>query len=322
MILLWGLPGDRPLASVCAALKRLGAPFLFLDQRAALETEIELCVDGDVCGELRYEGRSLDLAQVAAVYARPYDSRRLPLAQGGSDAPAYRYALGLEDLLSSFCDLTPALVVNRPAAMAMNNSKPYQAERIRSLGFRVPATLVTTDPEAVLEFWHQHGEVVYKSVSGVRSVVARLTEGRVARLENVRFCPTQFQEYISGEDVRVHVVGDDVFACCVASTADDYRYPGPDDGVRITPLELPSHINGRCRDLARTMGLPVAGIDLRRSRDGEWYCFEVNPSPGFSYYEQETGQPIHLVLARLLASEIMGEHHRSRGELDEDTKGS
>jgi hypothetical protein len=56
----------------------------------------------------------------------------------------------------------------------------------------------------------------------------------------------------------------------------------------------------RCRAMVREMGLLVAGIDLRRSPDGAWYCFEVNPSPGFTFFEAGTGQPIADMIARLL----------------------
>ena len=34
--------------------------------------------------------------------------------------------------------------------------------------------------------------------------------------------------------------------------------------------------------------------------DGEYVCFEVNPCPGFIYYERHTGQPISAALADLL----------------------
>ena len=50
------------------------------------------------------------------------------------------------------------------------------------------------------------------------------------------------------------------------------------------------------------MNLPVAGIDLRRSPDGEWFCLEVNPSPAFSYYQAHAGLPISDAIARLLAA--------------------
>jgi hypothetical protein len=46
------------------------------------------------------------------------------------------------------------------------------------------------------------------------------------------------------------------------------------------------------------MGLIVAGIDLRLSNN----CFEINPSPGFTYYQRLTGHRIDESIAHLLAS--------------------
>jgi hypothetical protein len=37
------------------------------------------------------------------------------------------------------------------------------------------------------------------------------------------------------------------------------------------------------------------------AHDGRVICFEVNPSPAFSYYERHTGQPIARELALWLA---------------------
>jgi D-alanine-D-alanine ligase-like ATP-grasp enzyme len=54
--------------------------------------------------------------------------------------------------------------------------------------------------------------------------------------------------------------------------------------------------------MAAAMELFVAGTDLRKTPGGDWYCFEVNPSPGFICYEQPTDQPI----ARLLANGPIG----------------
>lgn len=87
--------------------------------------------------------------------------------------------------------------------MASNNHKPYQTNQIRKSGFAVPETVVTTDPNAVLDFWQRHGAVIYKSNSGVRSIVARLPDMHRERLGNVAWCPTQFQQYIPGVDHRV-----------------------------------------------------------------------------------------------------------------------
>jgi hypothetical protein len=63
------------------------------------------------------------------------------------------------------------------------------------------------------EFCDRLGDVVYKSVNGVRSVVSRVTPKKRAQLTAVATCPTQFQEYVSGVDYRVHVIGSDVYVC-------------------------------------------------------------------------------------------------------------
>jgi glutathione synthase/RimK-type ligase-like ATP-grasp enzyme len=97
------------------------------------------------------------------------------------------------------------------------------------------------------------------------------------------------------------VVAEEVFACQVTSAADDYRYSSLQGArVEIRPFELSTELRDCCRSLAAALGLLVAGIDLRRTQQGKWYCFEVNPSPGFTYYEEATGQPIAQAIARLL----------------------
>jgi glutathione synthase/RimK-type ligase-like ATP-grasp enzyme len=304
LILLWGLATDDPLAAVAAALDLRGAPYLFVDQVATLETDIELRVNGSVTGQLTVLGEGVALESVRAAYLRPYDYRRLRAVQRVDEGShVWQRAAAVEETLVVWAETTPALVANRPSRMASNGSKPYQAGLIRSMGLRVPATLVTTDPQAAREFWERHGTVVYKSVSGVRSIVSRLGPDRAPDLVDVTNCPTQFQAYVPGCDYRVHVVGREVFVSEVQSTADDYRYAGRDgQSVSIRAAALGSALEDACRALVASLRLVVAGIDLRLTPAGEWYCFEVNPSPGFTYYEEATGQPIAEGVARLLAT--------------------
>ena len=302
MIVLWGLPGDGPLAAVYNVLQKWGAPVMFLDQRDVLQTEIEVCFGSHISGSIRAKDQLIELEKITAVYLRPYDSRKLPLvARAGPDSDIWQHALAVDELLTSWSEVTPALVVNRPEAMATNCSKPYQATVIKSFGFEIPPTLITTDPEAALEFWRHYGTVIYKSVSDVRSIVSRLTVEQAARLEKVTCCPTQFQQYIPGDDYRVHVVGEEVFACQILSEADDYRYASQQGKcTSLQACELPEEVDLRCRALTSSLHLLVAGIDLRRTPDGTWYCFEVNPSPGFTYFQKGTHQAIDEAIARLL----------------------
>jgi hypothetical protein len=301
-VLLWGLRSDPPLAAVLKALHDLKTPVELVDQRQVLQTEIRLEVGASVHGSLRTVDHEIDLSAVRSAYVRPYDTRELPhIANAGAESPAWRHAVQMNDILASWSEITPALVVNRLGATAGNGSKPYQLRDIRRLGFKVPETLVTTDPNAARKFWEQHGTVIYKSISAVRSRVARLRPEHTDRLRDVSSCPTQFQEFVPGIEHRVHVVGEEIFACEVICEADDYRYPD-EHAVEVRACQLPGEIEDTCRRMATAMDLSLAGIDLRRTPDGEWYCFEVNPSPGFTYYEGVTGQPIAKAVATLLAN--------------------
>lgn len=302
MILLWGLPSDEPLRMVEEALLRARAPVAFLDQRAVLDTEIELTIGAHIGGCLRVGDQRIDLAAVTAIYLRPYETRRMPaVAQAGGGSVEEGYAASVEDVLVSWVETAPALVLNRPTAMATNTSKPYQVALIREDGFAVPDTLVTSDREAVLDFRDKHGAIIYKSISGARSIVSRLGCEQMARLEDLRWCPTQFQQYVAGTDHRVHVVGEEVFACEILSAADDFRYAAQQGAVtEMRACELSEECAARCRNLAARLGLSFAGIDLRLSPAGEWYCFEVNPCPGFSYFQNATGQRIDEAVACLL----------------------
>jgi glutathione synthase/RimK-type ligase-like ATP-grasp enzyme len=198
----------------------------------------------------------------------------------------------------AWADVTAnTLIVNRPAAMSANACKPFQARWIERHGFAIPATILTTSAQEVRAFKMQYTQVIYKSISGVRSIVKRLREDR--SLENLQYCPTQFQEYIPGTDYRVHLVGDALFSCRIESDADDYRYPAEERPI-LSEAELPTEVDARVRAMVTDMGLCLAGVDLRLTPQGEWFCFEVNPSPGYSYFSNETGQPMTAAIADLL----------------------
>jgi RimK-like ATP-grasp domain len=304
MILLWGIRRDSPIARVHDALVRQGQCPSFLDQRAITGASADMCVARDLAALVRTGEAVLDLREVTAAYLRPYDPRALPASRrAGDGSQTSWHAVLLDDFLASWAELTEALVVNRPSVMAVNCSKPFQARQLRDLGFCVPDTLVTTDPEAVARFREKHRRIVYKSISSVRSIVTELTDRQMSRLDDICWCPTQFQELVPGTDYRVHVVGDEIFASEITSAATDYRYAARQGcEVTIQAADLPGEIARRCAAVPAITGLAVSGVDLRRTPEGKWYCFEVNPSPAFTFYQDATGQRIDEAIARLLIS--------------------
>lgn len=293
MILLWGVEEDPPLAAVRAALDAASAPYVFLDQREPPPAHA-------FAFGARLGGRIgiLDLSEVRGAYIRPMDYGELPehtdSVKGRRGLPALRrFAHSLTDWL----ELADALVVNRLSAQASNTSKLFQARMIAAAGFAVPPSLATTDPRAVRTLLQRHGDVVYKSLSSVRSIVHRVGTDQLARLRFVEHCPTLFQERIEGLDHRVHVIGGRAIATLLASDEDDYRYDHHAERIRV---ELPAGVVSRCIALSAALDLPVSGIDLRRARDGRWVCFEVNPSPAFPYFEEPGTNAIAEAIAALL----------------------
>ena len=101
----------------------------------------------------------------------------------------------------------------------------------------------------------------------------------------------------------MHVIGSDVYVCELVSEADDYRY-SERQGAAVSrrQVDLPVECADRCRALAASLDLRVAGIDLRRTPAGEWFCFEVNPSPAFSWFDAPDNRIAKRVAALLAAS--------------------
>lgn len=292
VVAVLGRATEGPCHLLLQALKRQGAQAVILDQRRLGPPEAAWfnSLRDQSGGAVRWE-------RLNGLYLRPSDPRTLGLGTAETaTAAAHTQAW------SACAEWLPVTVVNRLSAMVSNSSKPLQSQVLAALGFAVPPMLLTTCPEAVSAFEAEHGPLVFKSASGVRSIVRPLDASARARLDHVRHSPTLFQKRLHGTNLRVHVVGEAVFATEIDSGAIDYRYAGRDGpAAELRAIELPLDLEGLCRRAAEHLGLHFAGLDLMLADDGQVYCFEVNPSPGYSWFEDATGQDISGALAALLS---------------------
>lgn len=297
--LVLGVTHEPPVAAVTRQLTAMNLPHILIDQRLLAVGDVSTWWDnGASGGVIEMQGTQIPLDEVTGVYTRLTTWAELP-SVGGNPA-ALQHAYRIHHAVESWLEATSACVINRTSANDTNNSKPYQTLLIRE-HFDIPATLVTNDPDRVLEFREEFGRIIYKSISGERSIVTSFAEDDIARLVLLANAPAQFQEHVSGVDVRVHVIGPEVFATRVESDATDYRYDQATGGGSMTTFDLPDNIATDCIALTRRLGLELSGIDLRLADDGRVVCFEVNPSPAFIAYEDVTGQPIAAAIARHLS---------------------
>jgi len=210
--------------------------------------------------------------------------------------PLAQKAAGFEMQLMAWLDSSPALVLNRAEPSATNGSKPYQLTVIQQVGLRIPETFISNDVTAVRKFLLENPDSIYKSISGIRSIVRRVSDTHLAFIDDVSWCPTLFQRVVPGINYRVHVLNGQVFAARIESSELDYRY----GRTTMTVGDLPVDVAAKCLELTARLGLGFSGIDLMRTPSDEWYCFEVNPSPAYSYFERCSGLPICNALAEFL----------------------
>ncbi|MEZ0612104.1 RimK family alpha-L-glutamate ligase [Fibrella sp. WM1] len=309
MILIAGIASEEPTAQVIESADSLGIDYLVFNQRDAGHYDLRTSITANsLRAELCIGGQWIDLTTLDGLYARLMPPDTFPDVQVKGTALRLPPALHqrrhfINTLFTQLVDLLPIRVINRHEAMESNFSKPYQLAAIRAVGLGIPATLMTNQVGAVGAFEAEREALIFKSISSTRSIVKVLTGEYRDRLANLTALPTQFQERLQGHNIRVHVVGDALFAASIDSTDVDYRYAGSGGGTTtMQPVTLPRAIEKACFDLSKRLTLPLCGIDLFKTEQGAYYCFEVNPSPGYTYFQHEAGLPISDAIARYLAT--------------------
>ena len=282
MILVCGGLADGVTEFVCSRLEHAGYAYRLLDL-AHYPVGYRVTwrwTNAGPTGTIASPDWILDLESLTGVYVRFLGPEgRMPPAGDPEDAAALQ--LEADAGLMALLEDLPCPVVNRVGGGMSNNSKPYQSLLLRRAGLSVPATLVTSDPEAVRAFQTEYGDVIYKSASGIRSIVRRLGRDQLARLAFLSDGPAQFQGFVPGRNVRVHTVGDAVFATLIETEAVDYRYAGRDGlDVAMRPMNLPAAVGDACLRAARALDLLFAGIDLKETPDGRLRLLRGQPMPG------------------------------------------
>ena len=291
---------------------------------AKLGTEVELLDLADYPGKLTLtlafgdgkrrfllkrpgEGQ-LDLDTVRAVWWRRPGAFSLPKSLRD---PAHR-RLAQSEANAAFQGLfaaMEALWINEPTLDALASYKPYQLALAQRLGLEIPHTVMTSDPEEAREFWRVcQSDVIYKQFIALPDAwweTRRLGETETkATDEAIRLAPVIFQRHVAAvADLRVTVIGDEIFAAAVDLRDLDYNVD-----VRINlnakhvAHPLPNDVADKLRGLMRRLGLIYGAIDLRLTADGRYVFLEINPAGQFLYVEQQTGQPIAAALAARLAA--------------------
>jgi glutathione synthase/RimK-type ligase-like ATP-grasp enzyme len=205
--------------------------------------------------------------------------------------------------------------MSHPARVAVAESKTYQLSVARSVGFRVPETLITNCAQDVRSFYEQlaHGMVAKPLRLGYFDYGERKTCIFTSKVEwsdlqddgPIGLAPVIYQEMIPKLfDIRVTIVGQEVFSAAidsqsVPSARIDWRRTDTNQ-LKHTVHELPSRISTLCLTLVAELGLSFGALDLVLTPEGEYVFLEVNPNGQWAWIEDILGLPISESIASWL----------------------
>lgn len=151
---------------------------------------------------------------------------------------------------------------------------------------------------------HGNGVVLAETPKAAKAVM------QAFYVEGVNFVVQEFIAESAGTDIRAFVVGGKVVASMQRQSLDDdfrsnLHQGGEGKVVKLTDEERKTAIKA-----ARTMGLPICGVDMMRSERGP-LVLEVNPSPGFGI-EKVTGRNVALSIIEYVEQNAKGKRRKDR----------
>ncbi|WP_225834299.1 ATP-grasp ribosomal peptide maturase [Streptomyces sp. NK08204] len=206
---------------------------------------------------------------------------------------------------------TDARWMNHPDAARRARHKPWQLHLAQRSGLPVPATLITTFPQAAREFAQRFPDLVVKPVSGAhpQEPPRAVPTSRVAPdtdFAAVAYGPTLLQRrVVKRADIRLTVVGDALLAARKPADPDagsdevDVRFAR--SGSPWLPAEVPPRVAEGVLRYMRGAELSYGAFDFAEDTDGIWWFLECNQSGQFGFVEMDTGQPIAATIADWLA---------------------
>ncbi|MEV7325205.1 ATP-grasp ribosomal peptide maturase [Streptomyces sp. NPDC093970] len=293
---------------VVLRLHEAGVPVVRLDP-ADLTSGVALSgefVQGASRGHLSVNGRLVSMHGLRSVWVR-----RPGAAASRAAQPSAWLTEESEQALYGMLRGTDARWMNHPDAARRARHKPWQLRLAQRSGLAVPATLITTFPQAAREFAERFPDLVVKPVSGAhpQEPPRAVPTSRVAPdadFSAVAFGPTLLQRRVAKRaDIRLTVVGERLLAARKPVSPDAH----PDDvDVRFAPsvspwqaAEVPPRVAEAVHTYMKDAELAYGAFDFAEDADGIWWFLECNQSGQFGFVEMDTGQPIAETIAGWLA---------------------
>lgn len=312
-VLIIGQTPDAHIEKVASILRDMGAiPIVFDCFQGDHFIELHVNADGPT-GAIYVNGERWPFEEIDSVWWRwkPLSAAEWTgaFAQVAEEFASREWRATFRSLPAY---LSHALWVNPIAEHFQATRKPWQLVLAHDVGFRLPDTVFTNNPETVLAQFSQHTRQVYKTVSSFLVppddiiFTNEISEADVREsFPNIRRAPGTFQELIKKSyELRVTVVGHEVYAVRINSqqsheTSLDWRRNQFQDMYEVANLN--KELNTKLLEFHSRAGLRFGAYDLIVHEEGDPVFLECNPGGQWLWLELKLGLRISEALARLLA---------------------
>lgn len=205
-------------------------------------------------------------------------------------------------------------------AITRSRDKLRTMQLLARAGVGIPKTVFARETSDVEDVIEQAGGVplIIKVARGTHGNGVVLAETKKAAqavmqafyVEGVNFLVQEFVSESAGEDIRAFVVGGKVVASMKRQSLDDDFRSNIHQGGEGTIVKLTDDERKTAIKAAKTMGLPICGVDMMRSERGS-LVLEVNPSPGFNI-EKVTGRDVATKIIEYVERNAKGRHKKDR----------
>ena len=253
----------------------------------------------------------------SAWFRQPFDFKLSDEIKGGSiirftEVESLHSVIGFLSSLECFW-------LNRPDLAIHGSYKLLQLRAASCVGLAIPNTLVTNSPDKAREFVGERPEdfitkcitsAMIKSENRPRAIFTRrIDRDLLGQIEQVRYCPTLFQDYIKKRpEVRVIVVCDRIFSFLILNqeapselTRIDWRHYDLEN-VRHEEFQLPMEVEGKILELTKRLNLNFGAIDMILTPEDEFVFLELNPTGQWAWLEGLTGVKISDCIVEVLAN--------------------
>lgn len=188
-------------------------------------------------------------------------------------------------------------------AISRSRDKLRSLQLLARAGVGIPKTVFTRDGREIDDLIDELGElpVIIKLARGTHGNGVVLADTKKAAKsvmqafhvmddDGTNILMQEFIKESAGEDIRIFLVNGKVVASMKRKGLDDDFRSNLHQGGEGTAVKLTEEERKAAQKAAKSMGLPICGVDIMRSSRGP-LILEVNSSPGFGI-EKVTGRNV------------------------------